>query len=77
MDPDEFKKGIPCFKLFQLVGLSESSGAARRLIKQGGGYINGRRLNQFDEMVTLNDFKDMQILLRAGKKRFHKILIKN
>ncbi len=73
MRMDDFKDGIPCFKLFHSVGLANSSGAARRLIQQGGGYLNGRRLDQFDQLVTSNDSKEMQILLRAGKKHFLKI----
>jgi len=77
MRMDDFIGGIPCFKLFHSVGLTGSSGAARRLIKQGGGYVNGRRLEHFDEMLTINDIKDMQILLRAGKKHFFKIRIKS
>lgn len=73
----EIEEGIPCFKLFHQVGLTESSGAARRLIQQGGGYINGRRLERFDEMVTARDIEDMQIMLRAGKKHFYKIRVKS
>ena len=73
MRMEEFKDGIPCFKLFHAVGLADSSGAARRLIQQGGGYVNGRRLERFDEMLTVKDIDDMQILLRAGKKHFFKI----
>jgi tyrosyl-tRNA synthetase len=72
---EEFKDGIPCFKLFHAVGLTDSSGAARRLIQQGGGYVNGRRLERFDEKITSKDINDMQILLRAGKKHFFKIRI--
>ncbi len=75
MRMEEFKDGIPCFKLFHAVGLADSSGAARRLIQQGGGYVNGRRLERFDEMLTVKDIDDMQILLRAGKKHFFKIRI--
>jgi tyrosyl-tRNA synthetase len=75
MRVEEFKDGIPCFKLFHAVGLADSSGAARRLIQQGGGYVNGRRLERFDEMLTVKDINDMQILLRAGKKHFFKIRI--
>ena len=71
-----FEKGIPCFKLFHEVGLVESSGAARRLIQQGGGYVNGRRLEMFDEIVNSNDINGNEILLRAGKKNFFKIKIK-
>lgn len=75
MRVEAFKDGIPCFKLFHGVGLADSSGAARRLIQQGGAYVNGRRLERFDEMVTSKDINDMQILLRAGKKHFFKIRI--
>lgn len=76
IEADVFNDGIASFKLFHRVGLTDSSGAARRLIQQGGGYVNGRRLQRFDEMVTRNDIKDMQIMLRAGKKHFFKIRIK-
>jgi tyrosyl-tRNA synthetase len=77
MTLEAFKKGVPCFKLFHSVGLAESSGAARRLVQQGGGYVNGRRLERFDELITHSDINDMQILLRAGKKHFFKIRIKS
>ena len=72
----EFADGMPAFKLFHLAGLAGSGGAARRLIEQGGGYINGKRLKSFDYLITPNDFNNKEILLRAGKKRFHKIIIK-
>jgi len=70
------REGIPAFKLFQNAGLTLSGGAARRLIEQGGAYINGERLTSCDRLVTLGDVVDSEILLRAGKKRFHKIKIK-
>lgn len=76
MDIAELKKGIPAFKLFHTVGLAQTSGAARRLISQGGGYINGKRIVAFDQMVTDNDINGLEIVLRAGKKRYHKIKIK-
>ena len=73
----QLKEGIPAFKLFQMVGLAASGGAARRLISQGGGYVNGRRLESFDELINDNDIEEMAIILRAGKKRYHKILIES
>ena len=77
MDLDQFKEGIPAFKLYYMVGLASSGGAARRLIEQGGAYINGKRIESFDYLLTDNDIIDLEILLRAGKKRYHKIIIKN
>jgi tyrosyl-tRNA synthetase len=76
MEKSALVDGIPAFKLFHMVGLANSGGAARRLITQGGGYLNGERLDSFDRMVTDSDIKEMEILLRSGKKRFHKIKIK-
>jgi tyrosyl-tRNA synthetase len=72
----DLKGGIPAFRLFHQVGLVKSSGEARRLIQQGGAYINGRRVTSFEQAVNDNDIDEMELVLRAGKKRFHKILIK-
>lgn len=70
----ELKSGIPAFKLFQSVGLADSGGAARRLITQGGAYVNGQRIDSFDHMISDQDLDDDNtIVLRSGKKRFHKI----
>ena len=74
---EDLKTGIPAFKLFHQVGLAKSGGAARRLIDQGGAYINGARVESFEYQVSDADIDDSQtILLRSGKKRFHKILVK-
>jgi tyrosyl-tRNA synthetase len=74
---EEVKTGIPAFKLYQMVGLASSGGEARRLIKQGGAYLNGQRVAVFDRIINDKDISGMEIVLRAGKKRFHKILIKS
>ncbi|MGB6010289.1 MAG: tyrosine--tRNA ligase [Desulfobacterales bacterium] len=75
---DRFKEGIPAFKLYQMVGLASSGSAARRLIEQGGAYVNGQRIESFDDLLTERDIVDQEILLRAGKKKYHKIkIIKN
>jgi tyrosyl-tRNA synthetase len=69
------RKGIPAFELFAEVGLCSSKGEARRLIQQGGGYINGRRIQNFDERATLDHLEKGEILLRAGKKKYHRIQV--
>lgn len=70
------KAGIPAFKLFRDAGLADSNGAARRLIQQGGAYVNGQRIDVFDQLITEQDLGDAEtIVLRSGKKRFHKIFI--
>lgn len=73
---DLLEKGVKAFDLFFEVGLVPSKSAARRLIEQGGAYINGCRLQQVDYRVTLNDLSNNEILLSAGKKHIHRILVK-
>lgn len=75
MDEAQFKEGIPAFKLYHMVGLANSGSAARRLIEQGGAYINDTRIESFDYLLTDSDINNLEILLRAGKKRYHKIKI--
>lgn len=78
IEEDRFKDGIPAFKLYHQVGLARSGNMARRLIEQGGAYVNGKRIESFDYLLTNSDIIDLEILLRAGKKRYHKIkIIKN
>ena len=62
--------------LFCDSGLCKSKSDARRLVKQGGAYINGERLGSFEQMVVAGDVNDCEIMLRAGKKKYHKIILK-
>ncbi len=72
---DDLKDGIPAFKLFVNAGLSSSGSASRKLIQQGGAYINDERVASFDLVITEKDFSENEIILRAGKKRYHKLIL--
>jgi len=64
-------EGIPAFELFQETGLCSSRGEARRLINQGGGYVNDRPLTSFDERIGFGDADERgEIRLRKGKKKY-------
>lgn len=76
IDLERLQEGIPAFKLYYEVGLAGSGGIARRLINQGGAYINGNRIKSYDYLITDNDLVNEEIVLRSGKKRFRKIKIK-
>jgi tyrosyl-tRNA synthetase len=76
IDRKKIDEGIPVFKLFEATGLCSSSSEARRLIEQGGGYLNNKKVDKFDILIKLDDIdKKDEILLRAGKKKFHRIKI--
>lgn len=60
-------------QLFVLAGLCESRSEARRLIRQGGAYVDDRVVEQKDENARLDGadwLKAGQTTLRAGKKRY-------
>ena len=76
MERRKFIEGIPIFKLFETTNLCGSSSEARRLIEQGGAYLNDKRVDKSDVLIRLDDFNEKdEILLRAGKKKFHRIKI--
>ena len=56
-------------------GLAASKSAARRLIQQGGASLNGARLHDTEALVTSADLHDGVVTLRAGKKRYHRIVV--
>jgi tyrosyl-tRNA synthetase len=58
------------------VGITDSSSEAKRLIKQGGVYLNDERVENFWDKITLDDFQEGEAMLRKGKKTYHKIILK-
>lgn len=67
--------GIPIMELFHEVGLATSKSEARRLIQQGGAYINEKQYKAIDVVVDTNLLEEDALLLRAGKKRYHRVVL--
>jgi tyrosyl-tRNA synthetase len=73
----ELEKGIPAFELVYSAGLTGSKGESRRLIAQGGIYINDRPIEKFDEKITISHLNEHgEIHLRKGKKKHALITVK-
>jgi tyrosyl-tRNA synthetase len=73
----DLEKGIPAFELFAETGLCASKGEARRLIAQGGGYINDIQIKEFDEIIELSQADaGGEIRLRKGKKHHFIVRVK-
>lgn len=53
----------------------ESRGEARRLVEQGGVYINDKSMDSLESVVTQDHFSDDELMLRLGKKRHYKVVI--
>ena len=71
----ELNEGLSVVDVLVNTELSKSKSEARRLIKQGGGYMNDNRIKSADTLITPEDFEDGEVLFRAGKKRYHKIIL--
>jgi tyrosyl-tRNA synthetase len=72
----ELAAGIAAPDLFQRVGLCASRSEARRLIQQGGAYINEAPVAAVEERISTGHLAAGELLLRAGKKRYHRIVVK-
>lgn len=71
----EFGDGLPLADLFVRAGLASSRGEARRLAAQGGASVDGERVDDLDRILTATDVPATGLLLRAGKKRYHRVTV--
>lgn len=69
---ERLTEGVNIVDLFAETELQKSKGQARRLIDQGGGYVNNERVEGIDYAVTLDDLvSETKLVLRAGKRKYH------
>jgi tyrosyl-tRNA synthetase len=69
------EEGIGLLDLFVETGLTESKGKARQLVQQGGAYVNDKVISDAQTRVTADDLQDGAVLLRAGKKKYHRVVV--
>ncbi len=67
--------GLGVLEIFAEVGLTQSRGEARRMVQQGGLYVNDHRVDEVEAVLTAADLTPDGILLRAGKKRYHRLVV--
>ena len=72
---NRLKEGIDIFTVFQEANLCKSKGEARRLLKQGGVYVNDEQVKGDHFILTNKEVNGDRILLRAGKKRYHRLVV--
>ncbi len=66
--------GIDLATLLVTCKLCKSKGEARRLIDQGGVFINNEKADDFARTFSLDDLKN-GVIIKKGKKVFHKAYI--
>jgi tyrosyl-tRNA synthetase len=71
----DFAAGLSVADLFTRAGLATGRGDARRLAAQGGASIGGERVDDMDRILTAADIPADGLLLRAGKKRYQRVIV--
>ncbi|NQT58243.1 MAG: tyrosine--tRNA ligase [Bacteroidetes bacterium] len=72
---DELAAGIPVMVLFSKTDLCASLSEARRLVQQGGANVNDAKVESIDSVIDSSWLKDGELMLRAGKKRYFRIIV--
>jgi len=68
----ELEGGVELVELLARTGLAKSKGAARRLVQQGGVYVNNERRDDAATSLSADDLgTETMIVLRAGKRSYH------
>jgi tyrosyl-tRNA synthetase len=71
----ELAAGIPLVDLLART-VADSKGSARRLITQGGAYINGLQIKSTDHTLTLADLvTETMFVVRSGKRNYHLVRV--
>lgn len=68
-----FTEGKTIIEIIKEIGFVKSNGEGRRLIQNGGIYIEEEAVEDFNVVVTEEDFTEDKLLLRKGKKNYHQI----
>lgn len=71
-------EGVSIIDLFANSELQSSRGAAKRLIRQGGAYLNNEKVEDIGYRVTRDDLaSESTLVLRSGKKNYALVRVKD
>ena len=71
----EVEGGIALVDLLARTALCSSRGEARRLLSQGGAYVNELAVSDVDTVLHGDSVRNGAIVLRAGKKRYFRVTV--
>ena len=67
---------INILDLMLKAGLIPSKGEGRRLVQQGGVSVNDAKVSDISKAFTAADFEKGHVIIKKGKKVFHKVVLK-
>lgn len=75
IDAEVLAAGIDILTLLTLTELVSSRSEGRRLIEQGGLTCGEERVDEFERIITADDFNRGELVLRRGKKVYHRVVV--
>ena len=75
ISPKRFDEKVWVVSLFVEAGLCSSRGEARRLIQQGGAYLNGEPVKDPNLELSAEILRKQGVVLSAGKKRHKRVVM--
>ncbi len=72
----DFETGMDILSLLQETKLVPSRSEGRRLVTQNGIKLDGVAITDPNSLITLDYFKDNELMIQKGKKVFHKVILK-
>ena len=77
LSDDDFTDGeISVVDVMLKAGIIKSKGEGRRLVEQGGVSVDDEKISGTAYNLKISDFEKGHVILKKGKKVFHKIIIK-
>lgn len=71
----ELSDGLNILDLLLKTGLVPSKGEGRRLVQQGGIYVGEAPIASIDFALSSDLFENGELILKKGKKTYHKIML--
>ncbi len=70
------KLGVSLIDYLTEQGVLKTKSEGRRLIQQNGMSLNGDKIIEVAYLLTEDSFKDKEAIVKMGKKKFHRIILK-
>ncbi len=73
VEKSELEAGVDLLQVLCDIGFVKSRGEGKRLVKQGGIYVNEEQVKDFAQQLTMEHLDEDKITIRKGKKSFHQL----
>lgn len=73
LSKEDLGEGLDILSLLEIAKLIPTRSEGRRLVQQGGIFVDGEKVEDFKAVFGIADFKDGKLILKKGKKAYKQI----